>query len=189
MRPEDRARALDPFFSGREAGRHRGLGLPRAFRAIQANGGQMTLDSKTGQGTTVRVTFRAAPVADAGPAPPGRSGTGFQPVNHGQDAHATSGSGTGFQPVNHGQDAHATSGSGTGFQPVNHGQDAHATSGSGTGFQPVNHGQVAPGDSPRRDAHAASRASPGQSPAAPDATPDSDEGQRPSADASDDEGR
>jgi signal transduction histidine kinase/HD-like signal output (HDOD) protein len=73
MRPEDRARALDPFFSGREAGRHRGLGLPRAFRAIQANGGQMTLDSKTGQGTTVRVTFRAAPGADAGPAPPGRS--------------------------------------------------------------------------------------------------------------------
>jgi len=39
-----------------------------------------------------------------------RGGTGFQPVDHGQDGHATS---------DHGQDGHATS---------DHGQDAHATS-------------------------------------------------------------
>jgi REP element-mobilizing transposase RayT len=53
-----------------------------------------------------------------------RGGTGFQPVKHGQDDHASS-SGTGFQPVKHGQDDHASS-SGTGFQPVKHGQDDHA---------------------------------------------------------------
>ncbi len=68
MDPRDRARAFDPFFSAREAGRHRGLGLPRAFRAVQANGGHMALESKPGQGTTVRFTFSAA-AAGAGAAP------------------------------------------------------------------------------------------------------------------------
>jgi len=57
MPPAIRARAFDPFFCGREAGRHRGLGLPRAFRAVQANGGQMALESTPGKGTTVRMTF------------------------------------------------------------------------------------------------------------------------------------
>jgi len=62
MDAQDRARALDPFFSGRKAGRHRGLGLPKAFRAIQANGGHMAIESEPGHGTTVRVTFPAASV-------------------------------------------------------------------------------------------------------------------------------
>ena len=60
MDPQVRARAFDPFYSGYEAGRHRGLGLPKAYRAVQANGGQMTLESAPGRGTTVRVTFPAA---------------------------------------------------------------------------------------------------------------------------------
>ena len=59
MDPQIRARAFDPFYSGYEAGRHRGLGLPRAFRAVQANNGQMALESQPGRGTTVRITFRA----------------------------------------------------------------------------------------------------------------------------------
>jgi signal transduction histidine kinase/HD-like signal output (HDOD) protein len=57
MAPAVRARAFDPFFCGQEAGRHRGLGLPKAFRAVQANGGQMALESTPGKGTTVRITF------------------------------------------------------------------------------------------------------------------------------------
>ena len=65
MDPQVRARAFDPFYSGYEAGRHRGLGLPKAYRAVQANGGQMTLESSPGKGTTVRVTF---PVAESSPA-------------------------------------------------------------------------------------------------------------------------
>jgi signal transduction histidine kinase len=60
MEPNVRARAFDPFFCGREAGRHRGLGLPKAYRAVQANGGEMSLESTPGRGTTVRMTFRAA---------------------------------------------------------------------------------------------------------------------------------
>ncbi|HUU09868.1 MAG TPA: HDOD domain-containing protein [Phycisphaerae bacterium] len=60
MDPEVRARAFDPFYSGYQAGRKRGLGLPKAYRAIQANGGQIALESAPDHGTTVRVTFRAA---------------------------------------------------------------------------------------------------------------------------------
>jgi len=60
MDPQVRTRAFDPFYCGRDAGRRRGLGLSRAYRAVVANGGQMTLESEHGRGTTVRVTFRAA---------------------------------------------------------------------------------------------------------------------------------
>jgi len=59
MEPQVRARALDPFYSATEAGRRRGLGLPKAYRIVQANGGQMALESTPGRGTTVRMTFSA----------------------------------------------------------------------------------------------------------------------------------
>ncbi len=68
MSPKVRARAFDPFYSGSEAGRRRGLGLPKAYRAVLANGGQMALESAPGQGTTVRMTFEAGAPA---PAPAG----------------------------------------------------------------------------------------------------------------------
>jgi len=57
MPPHVRARAFDPFYSGYEAGRHRGLGLPKAYQTVQANGGQMVLESTPGLGTNVRMTF------------------------------------------------------------------------------------------------------------------------------------
>jgi signal transduction histidine kinase/HD-like signal output (HDOD) protein len=66
MDPQVRARAFDPFFCGHKAGRHRGLGLPKAYRAVQANGGRMTLESEPGRGTTVRMTFPAAEPKPAG---------------------------------------------------------------------------------------------------------------------------
>jgi signal transduction histidine kinase len=60
MDPQVRAHAFDPLFSGHEAGRSRGLGLPKAYRTIQANGGRMTLESTPGAGTTVQMVFAAA---------------------------------------------------------------------------------------------------------------------------------
>lgn len=48
-------RALDPFFSGREAGRGIGLGLSKAWRLIDTNGGILEVDSKPGQGTCVMI--------------------------------------------------------------------------------------------------------------------------------------
>jgi len=65
MPPQVRARAFDPFYCGRDAGRRRGLGLPKAYRAVVASGGQVTLESSPGHGTTVRLTFRAAQPAKA----------------------------------------------------------------------------------------------------------------------------
>ena len=65
MEPEVRARAFDPFFCGHKAGRHRGLGLPKAYRAVEASGGRMSLESSPGRGTTVRITFPAAETPDA----------------------------------------------------------------------------------------------------------------------------
>ena len=64
MDPKVRARAFDPFYSGHEAGRRRGLGLPKAYQAVQTNGGEMTVESTPAHGTTVRVTF---PVAEPAP--------------------------------------------------------------------------------------------------------------------------
>jgi signal transduction histidine kinase len=65
-----RRRAFDPFFSGREAGRGVGLGLSKARRFVEVNGGRIDLESRPGAGT--RVTLRL-PLA-TGPlgAPPDR---------------------------------------------------------------------------------------------------------------------
>jgi len=53
MRPEVLAKALLPFFSYRTAGRRRGLGLSRAYRMAELNGGDLWLESSPEQGTTV----------------------------------------------------------------------------------------------------------------------------------------
>jgi signal transduction histidine kinase len=55
MEPDVLEHALDPFFSHRPAGRGRGLGLSRAARLVETNGGRLWLDSTPGQGTTVFV--------------------------------------------------------------------------------------------------------------------------------------
>lgn len=55
MSPSTLQRAFDPFFSHRRAGRRRGLGLPRAFRIVEAHGGRIWLESRVGEGTTARV--------------------------------------------------------------------------------------------------------------------------------------
>ncbi len=57
MAAETLERAMDPFFSHREAGRGRGLGLSRAARWIEINGGRLRLDSREGEGTTAFVEF------------------------------------------------------------------------------------------------------------------------------------
>jgi len=56
-------RAFDPFFSGREAGRGAGLGLSKAWRFIETNGGTVAIASRPGSGTTVSVRL---PTASAG---------------------------------------------------------------------------------------------------------------------------
>jgi len=51
--------ATDPFFSSRNAGRGRGLGLSLAYRLVEINGGQLTIQSTPSVGTTVTVELPA----------------------------------------------------------------------------------------------------------------------------------
>lgn len=64
MTPDVLEHAFDPFFSSRPAGRGRGLGLSRAFRLADINGGRLWLDSTPNVGTTVTIELPArAPIA------------------------------------------------------------------------------------------------------------------------------
>jgi signal transduction histidine kinase len=53
-------RAFDPFFSGRDAGRGIGLGLPKAWRLLELNGGAAVVDARPGGGTRVTVSLPMA---------------------------------------------------------------------------------------------------------------------------------
>ncbi|UCD29825.1 MAG: HDOD domain-containing protein [Planctomycetota bacterium] len=59
MSPEVLDRAMTPFFSYRPAGRGRGLGLSRAWRYAEINGGKIRLTSKLNEGTVVLVELPA----------------------------------------------------------------------------------------------------------------------------------
>ncbi|MFM7034415.1 MAG: sensor histidine kinase [Planctomycetia bacterium] len=63
MDEETAKRAFDPFFSGREAGRGVGLGLSKAWRLIDTNGGAIVIESRRGRGTRVSVTLPCHDVA------------------------------------------------------------------------------------------------------------------------------
>ncbi|MDA0253742.1 MAG: HAMP domain-containing sensor histidine kinase [Planctomycetota bacterium] len=60
MDPETAATAGDPFFSGREAGRGIGLGLPKARRLIESSGGSLEIESRPGKGTRCILDLPAA---------------------------------------------------------------------------------------------------------------------------------
>jgi len=51
--------AVDPFFSSREAGRGRGLGLSLAHRLVGHNGGELWITSSPQTGTTVTIELPA----------------------------------------------------------------------------------------------------------------------------------
>jgi signal transduction histidine kinase len=66
MSYEAARRAFDPFYSGREAGRGAGLGLPKAWRLVESSGGTVLLDSRPGQGTRVSILLPEASGVESG---------------------------------------------------------------------------------------------------------------------------
>lgn len=52
IRPEVRTHLFEPFYSGREAGRGLGFGLPKAWRIVTAHGGRIWAESTEGEGAT-----------------------------------------------------------------------------------------------------------------------------------------
>ena len=80
MTPEVKARALDPFFTTKPAGRGTGLGLSIVYGAVKAHGGTLDIESEPGAGTRVVLCFPALATQEAsGP------GAGAPPPTGGRD--------------------------------------------------------------------------------------------------------
>jgi signal transduction histidine kinase len=56
---EMRRHIFDPFFSGREAGRGLGFGLPKCWRIVSLHGGRIDVDSTPGGGATFTISLPA----------------------------------------------------------------------------------------------------------------------------------
>jgi signal transduction histidine kinase len=60
MPPEVAARAFDPFFTTKPPGKGTGLGLSQVYGIVRQIGGDVTIDTAPGQGTTMRLSLPRA---------------------------------------------------------------------------------------------------------------------------------
>ncbi len=74
-------RAFEPFFTTKERGKGTGLGLPMVFSIVQSAGGQVRLQSKVDEGTTLRVYL---PFCEGEPAPRATPQRGTEAVGGGE---------------------------------------------------------------------------------------------------------
>ncbi len=62
----DLQRIFEPFYSTKKGGRGVGLGLSMVYGIVREHGGQVTVESRSGQGTTFRITLPTAPRPETG---------------------------------------------------------------------------------------------------------------------------
>ncbi len=67
MSPETLEHAIDPFFTTKPQGKGTGLGLSLAYSTVKAHHGELSIQSRLGQGTSVQLRFKGAILAE-GPA-------------------------------------------------------------------------------------------------------------------------
>ena len=67
MAPETLARAIEPFYTTKQAGRGSGLGLSMVYGFVEQSGGHLQIDSRLGYGTRVTLYL---PVASTPSSPP-----------------------------------------------------------------------------------------------------------------------
>jgi signal transduction histidine kinase len=88
MTPEVAARAFEPFFTTKETGRGAGLGLAMVYGIANRSGGNASISTVSGEGTTITVLF---PLADEDPAAdvPEWAGLAASPGNRDLVSHGT----------------------------------------------------------------------------------------------------
>jgi hypothetical protein len=69
MPPEVAARAMEPFFTTKPAGKGTGLGLAIVYGTVKSHGGTLSITSHPGAGTRVALRFPALTTQNLGPAP------------------------------------------------------------------------------------------------------------------------
>src|SRR4029079_17262829 len=67
--PGGPARVLEPFFTTKDIGKGSGLGLPQVYGFAQQSGGEVSITSEVGRGTTVTLLLPRSLHAPAGPRP------------------------------------------------------------------------------------------------------------------------
>jgi signal transduction histidine kinase/ActR/RegA family two-component response regulator len=66
MSPEVREQALEPFFTTKEIGKGTGLGLSQVFGFARQSGGDLEIETREGDGTTIRIFLPRLQGADTG---------------------------------------------------------------------------------------------------------------------------
>lgn len=80
MPPDVQERAFDPFFTTKPHGKGPGLGLAVVYGAVKAHGGEVSLDSEPGAGTTVTILLPSRDPGAEAEAGSGRSAGRARPL-------------------------------------------------------------------------------------------------------------